>query len=47
MVRSEDGPGAPINQGDTATPLHNGHVGGAQLSEAVEDAVIADTQGSV
>jgi hypothetical protein len=46
MVRSEDGPGAPINQ-DTATPLHNGHVGGAQLSEAVEEAVIADTQGSV
>jgi hypothetical protein len=44
MVRSEDGPGAPINQEDTATPLYNGHVGGAQLSEAVEDAVIADTQ---
>ncbi|KAG2033786.1 hypothetical protein BDR03DRAFT_1014052 [Suillus americanus] len=43
IIRSEGSSGAPINQ-DTATPLHNGHVGGAQLSEAAEDAVIADTQ---
>lgn len=44
MVRSEVGSAAPINQEDTATPLHNGHVGCAQSSEAVEEAVIADTQ---
>ncbi|KAG1885093.1 hypothetical protein F4604DRAFT_1901063 [Suillus subluteus] len=43
-IRSEGGSGAPINQEDTATPLHNGYIGGAQLSEAAEDAVIADTQ---
>jgi hypothetical protein len=47
MVRSEVGSAAPINQEDTATPFHNGHVGCAQSSEAVEDAVIADTQGSL
>jgi hypothetical protein len=47
MVRLEGSSGAPINQEDTATPLHNGHVGDAQLPEAVEDAVIADMQGSL
>ncbi|KAG2361498.1 hypothetical protein BDR07DRAFT_43541 [Suillus spraguei] len=44
MVRSEGGSGTPINREDTVTPLHNGHIGSAQLSEAVEDAVIADKQ---
>ncbi|KAG2338509.1 hypothetical protein BDR05DRAFT_1004207 [Suillus weaverae] len=47
IVSSEGGSGAPINQEDTATPLHNGHVGDAQLSEDAEDAVMADTQGSL
>lgn len=44
MIRSEGSHDTPVGREDTSTPLHNGHVEGAQLSEAVEDAVIADTQ---
>ncbi|KAG2155992.1 uncharacterized protein EDB93DRAFT_65777 [Suillus bovinus] len=47
VVKLEGGPGAPINQEDAATPLHNSHVRGAQSSEDAEDAVMADTQGSL
>ncbi|KAG1882013.1 hypothetical protein C8R48DRAFT_21889 [Suillus tomentosus] len=47
VVKSAGGSGAPINQEDAATPLHNGNVGGTQLSEDAEDAVMADTQGSL
>lgn len=47
VVKSAGGSGAPINQEDAATPLHNGDVGGTQSSEDAEDAVMADTQGSL